>query len=74
MLRARRSDGTVILGLDAENFRRMQAGQHVLVNLEQLGGAHSVILMYGNTLDDIRIELEALTGPLPPATPLPRGH
>ena len=68
MLRARTTDGTAILGLDAENVRRLQAGQPIQVNLEQMGGAHTVLIVYGQTVHDIARDLEQASGaPLPPA-------
>lgn len=71
MLRARTNDGTVILGLDAENVKRLQQGLPIHVNLQQLGGAHSVLIMDGDTVQDIARELEKSTGaPLPPPTSL----
>jgi hypothetical protein len=75
MLRARTTDGTAILGLDAENVRRLQAGQPIQVNLEQMGGAHTVLIVYGQTVHDIARDLEQASGaPLPPAQALPAGH
>lgn len=75
MLRARTTDGTAILGLDAENVRRLQAGQPIQVNLEQMGGAHTVLIVYGQTVHDIDRDLEQASGaPLPPAQALPAGH
>ena len=71
MLRARTTDGTAILGLDAENVRRLQAGQPIQVNLEQMGGAQTVLIVYGQTVHDIARDLEQASGaPLPPAQAL----
>lgn len=71
MLRARASNGMFILGIDAENVRRLKSGKPILVSLAQLGGTDDVMIMYGETLDDIRLELEAASGaPLPAETEL----
>lgn len=73
MLRARTSSGVFILGLDAENVKRLKEGLPILVSLAQMGGADDVCICYGETLDDIRRELEAASGaPLPAPQPLPR--
>lgn len=71
MLRARLSNGTFLFGLDAENVRRLQAGEPIMVDLRSLGGTDKFALMFGETLADIAAELERLTGqPLPPPQPL----
>ena len=59
MLRARRHDGVFILGIAAENVRRLKAGQPIMVSLAEMGGKDDVIIMYGETLQDIARELEA---------------
>lgn len=75
MLRARTTDGTFILGLDAENVRRLQAGKPILVSLGQIGGTDDVLIVYGETIEAIAAELERASGArLPPAQPLPGGH
>ena len=71
MLRARLSNGAFVLGIDAENVRRLKKGQPIIIDLTVMGGHDHVLLMYGNTLDDIRKEIEAAAGPLPPAQDLP---
>lgn len=67
MLRARTTNGVFILGLDAENIRRLQAGMPILVSLAELGGTDDAMIMAGNTLDDIQRELKQAQGgrPLP---------
>lgn len=66
MLKIKMSDGPVVLGIDAENVRRLRAGQPIVVNLAELGGADMVCIMYGDTLADIKREIEQATGePLP---------
>lgn len=67
MLRAVTNNGVFILGLDAENVRRLKAGQTIVVSLAELGGKDDVMIMYGETIADIQRELEhASGGPLPP--------
>jgi hypothetical protein len=71
MLRARLSNGVFVLGLDAENIRRLQAGQPILVSLAELGGDDDVLIMAGETMDDIKRELETASGQkLPTAKPI----
>jgi len=71
MLRAKLSNGLYILGLDAENVRRLQKGHSILVSLAELGGTDDICIMFGETLDDIKKELEAnLDAPLPEAQTL----
>ena len=74
MIRARLSDGSFILGVDAENIRRLTEGQALVVDLAALGGTDKVFIMYGTTMADILRELEQATGePLPIPSPLPSG-
>jgi hypothetical protein len=61
MLRARLSNGVFVLGLDAENIRRLQAGQPILVSLAEMGGDDDVLIMAGETLNDIAADLEKVT-------------
>jgi hypothetical protein len=66
MLRARLSNGLFILGMDAENVRRLKMGEPIVISLAELGGTDDICIMYGETLDDIKKELEAnLDAPLP---------
>lgn len=72
MIKARLSDGRFILGLDAINVQRLQAGQPIACSLAQVGGTDDLIIMFGPTLQDIVDQLQqANGGPLPPAQPLP---
>lgn len=71
MLKARLSNGAFVLGIDAENVRRLKKGQPIRVDLGELGGTDQVFIMYGETLQDIQREIEAAAGsPLPPYTVL----
>jgi hypothetical protein len=62
MLRARLNNGVFILGLDAENIRRLKDGKPILVSLAELGGTDDVLIMAGETLNDIAADLEKVTG------------
>ena len=69
MLRAVTHRGDFVFGLDAENVRRLTEGFPIVVSLDELGGKGTVLIVYGETLDDIKQDLEEATGePLPPAT------
>lgn len=71
MLRARASNGTFILGIDAENVKRLKEGRPILVSLAELGGSDDVLIVYGETLQDIARELEEASGSkLPAPTPI----
>lgn len=62
MLKARLSNGVFILGLDAENIKRLQAGRPIMLSLSALGGTDDIAIMYGETLADIQAELEQVSG------------
>ena len=75
MIRARLSNGVFILGLDAENIMRMLDNKPILVSLSELGGTDDVLIMAGNTLDDVKRQLEEASGqPLPPAIDLDKAR
>lgn len=62
MIRARLSNGDFLLGIDAENVKRMKAGMPLRIDLKSLGGTDTVMVMYGETMNDIMAELEEATG------------
>jgi len=64
----------MILGIDAENVRRLKAGQPILKALSQFGGTDDVLIIYGDTIDDVKAQLEKAMGPLPEAETLPEAH
>lgn len=71
MLRARLSNGAFILGIDAENVKRLKDGKPIMVSLAEMGGSDDVCIMYGDTLQSIAAELERASGEaLPKATPI----
>lgn len=67
MLIARATNGMMILGIDAENVKRLKEGKPILKSLAQFGGKDDVLIVYGETLDDVQRELERALGPLPKA-------
>ena len=74
MLIAHRTDGLMILGIDAENVRRLKEGQPILKALSQFGGTDDVLIVYGDTIEDVKAQLEKAMGPLPAAETLPEAH
>lgn len=74
MLIARATNGVMILGIDAENVRRLKAGQPILKSLAQFGGKDDIVIVYGDTVDDIKRELERALGPLPKEMTIPEAH
>lgn len=62
MLKARLSNGLFILGIDAKNVKRLQEGKPIVLSLAALGGTDDLMIMYGNTLGDIKAELESASG------------
>lgn len=74
MLIARVSNGMFILGIDAENVRRLKAGQPILKALSMFGGTDDIAIVYGDTLDDVKNQLTKLYGSVPEPTPLPEKH
>lgn len=71
MLIARAGNGMMILGIDAENVRRLKDGKPILKALSQFGGKDDILIIYGETLQDVRQQLEKAWGTLPTAQPLP---
>lgn len=66
MIQARLTDGSFLIGIDAENVRRIQADKPLVINLRAIGGSDLVIVMYGETMQAIVDSLENTLGPLPP--------
>lgn len=75
MIKARLSNGTFILGITADNVQQLKEGKPILVSLGQLGGTDDIMIMYGDTILDIQLDLEAASGkPLPaPSQPKTNG-
>jgi hypothetical protein len=73
MIRARLSNGAFLMGLDAENVRRLQDGQPIEIDLTLLGGTDKVLLVYGETMQAILDELQDASGrKLPTPQPMPK--
>ncbi len=53
-----------VLGLSARNIELLRQGKPIPVNLAELGGKGEVLIMYGETEEDIADELRKVT-PLP---------
>lgn len=71
MIRARLSNGSYLMGLDAENIKRLTNGQPIEIDLTPLGGRDKVLLVYGETMQAILDELEEMTGqPMPVVQPM----
>ncbi len=62
MIKARLSDGTLILGLSAENLKRLQQGKPILFDGHQLGYPGKIAIVYGETEDAIAKDLLRETG------------
>jgi len=50
-------NNNVILGIDAENVKRLKQGKPILVKGEEVGSKENILIVYGNTLSDIQKEL-----------------
>ncbi len=75
MILARASNGTFILGIDAENVKRLKEGKPILVSLAELGGTDDVLIVYGETPQAILKELEQASGSkLPEPTPIDKAR
>ncbi len=63
----------LVLGIDAENVRRLTAGRPIYVDGTAHGLAVSgdVMILYGETLDDVVRELESAGVAMPPAPAVP---
>ena len=57
MIKAKLNDGTVILGLDEENIKRLKENQPIVADLSEIGINQKIVIMYGETLGDIKAEL-----------------
>lgn len=70
MLKARMTSGAYLLGIDAENVKRLQDRKPIVLNLSELGGEdNDVIIMYGDDIPDLIKQIEDATGvKMPPPT------
>ena len=58
MLKAHLASGSIVLGIDAENIKRLLEDMPIFVNLKQLKGTDSLLLLAGYTLTDIMEKLK----------------
>jgi hypothetical protein len=62
---ARLSNGAFLLGVDAKNIELLKAGKPIVKRLEEFGGKDIVYIMYGDDLDNIKAQIEAVFGKIP---------
>lgn len=55
-----KSDGTpfMLLGVDRENINRLTSGKPIVCNRESLGVERDVMIVFGETLQDVINDLE----------------
>jgi len=64
--------GTLIVAIDANNLRELQAGRDMCIPLEGMPRYANVFLVYRATLDEAMLYVSEQTGiPVPPITPAP---
>jgi hypothetical protein len=70
LIKAKLSDGSLVLGIESRNVDKLKDGQPIHVHGTEIGGfdgATQIYIMYGETLRDVYDELnEASGGQLPP--------
>lgn len=67
-IRARLTNGTFLIGIDAENVRRLCAGEPMHFDLRKTGGTDVVVIQFGITLEEVMRSWEIQNGgPLPKA-------
>jgi hypothetical protein len=75
MIRARMSNGAFILGLDSVNVERLKHGEPIVVDLSEMGGTDTVMIMFGATTQAILENLKhANGGTLPVPQPFVQGN
>lgn len=62
-----KSGNLLVLGLDAENVKRLQDGQPIVFDARIFGAPMDISIVVGTTLDDIRNDLKVVGIDLPPA-------
>lgn len=62
MIRGRLSNGMFLFGIDAENVRRLKEDKPIVISLAELGGTADLMIMYGETLQEIADKIESATG------------
>lgn len=61
MIKAKLGD-TLILGLEEENIKRLKENKPIVFDMAIFGMEGSMVLLYGETQDAIKNELQVLTG------------
>ena len=57
MLKVKLTDGTIILGIDAENVKRLKDDKPIFVKGEDLMIDHNIYIVYGHEIKDIEDRL-----------------
>lgn len=66
MIRAQAGTNQFLFGLDAENLRRLQAGEPIVAKLNEFGLTGppiTIIICYGETYEGLAVELQEFIGP-----------
>ena len=66
MIRAQAGANQFLFGLDAENVRRLQAGEPIVAKLNEFGLTGppiTIILCYGETYERLALELQEFISP-----------
>lgn len=61
MIKARLSNGVIILGIDAENIKRLLNKEPIGIDLSELGGSDRIIIMAAPTLAEVQADLDRVT-------------
>lgn len=61
MIKAKLGD-TLILGLEEENIKRLKENKPIVFDMAIFGMEGKMVLMYGETQEVIKTELQVLTG------------
>lgn len=62
MLRARASNGVIILGLDNDDIKLLKGGFPILADAQEMGCENEIVLMYGANFAHIKSVLEVASG------------
>jgi hypothetical protein len=62
MLRARASNGVIILGLDNEDIKLLRGGFPILADAKAMGCEDEIVVMYGANFAHIKSVLEVASG------------
>lgn len=62
MLMAKLDNGVCIFGITRENVDRLVNGEPIFQSLADIGHIDNAIILYGETLEDVRHTIEQATG------------